>query len=116
MRATSWKCERSNGWEYRRVFVAPRRGAWPWRTLGPLDDGFLDDVSRAIEDLVGEDAGRWRVVSVRAAEDDRGRCWLDVTIKRRSVASTEPAGAESRPSIPLPLARASVTSPRRMAA
>jgi len=88
--------ERTSGWEYRRVFISPDRRIWQFHRLGPRDLGFVDDVTAAIHELANQQDSEWRLLSLRTAEDDRGRCWLDVTLKRLAIER----GAESRDQTP----------------
>lgn len=95
MNALSPIHELTAGWEYRRVFVLPNQRIWGWRRRGSCDEGFVEDLLATTDELHGQDNRGWRVVRMQAAEDDRGRCWLDVTLKRSGHAD-QPLGADNR--------------------
>ena len=97
-------------WEYRQIYITPYQecgGQVNWDDATPQ---VVEDLLETVAQLDRATGQRWRLVSVKAEQDDAGRCRLKACVKRPASAA-DPQPGESYPAtIPLPQAVSGLTA------
>jgi len=74
-------------WEYRRAYVIWPAGDRP-SAAGVVDPRQgVDALAEAVDRIDVDAAAGWMLAGVRIEEDRRGRCWLNVLMKRPLAAA-----------------------------